>query len=142
MTRFTKLDSAGTALPNDATAWVAVLDNMTSLIWSGGNLNNERMEWTDAKAACAALTLCEQSDWRLPTVEELFSLADRSRFSPAIDTAFFPMTKSNWYWSSTPDASSPADYAWFVNFNYGDANVNNQSNAAFVRAVRAARASQ
>jgi len=42
----------------------------------------------------------------------------------------------------SPDASSPADYAWNVNFNNGNANVNNQNNTAFVRAVRAARASE
>jgi RNA-directed DNA polymerase len=34
-------------------------------------------------------------------------------------------------------ASSPADYAWNVNFNNGNANWNNQSNDGFVRAVRA-----
>src|ERR1700722_16013287 len=34
-------------------------------------------------------------------------------------------------------ASSPADYAWNVNFNNGNANWNNHNNNGFVRAVRA-----
>ncbi len=42
----------------------------------------------------------------------------------------------------SPDASSPADYAWIVNFNNGNADYNNQNNTAFVRAVRSARASE
>jgi hypothetical protein len=142
MNRFTKLDSAGSPLADDASTWVAVLDNTTSLIWTAGNVGDEHLEWSDAKAACAALTLCEQSDWRMPSVEELFALADRSCFSPAIDTAFFPLTKNDRYWSSTPDASSPAGCAWFVYFDYGSASVDFQNFTAFVRAVRSARASQ
>ena len=42
----------------------------------------------------------------------------------------------------SPLASSPADYAWNVNFNNGNADYNNRNNKAFVRAVRVARASQ
>ena len=38
--------------------------------------------------------------------------------------------------SSSPDASAPADYAWIVNFNNGNADYNNRDNTAFVRAVR------
>lgn len=37
----------------------------------------------------------------------------------------------------TPDASDPADYAWIVNFNYGNSNINNRNNHAWVRPVRA-----
>ncbi|MDR3389888.1 MAG: reverse transcriptase domain-containing protein [Rudaea sp.] len=38
--------------------------------------------------------------------------------------------------SSSPDASSPADYAWNVNFNNGNSDYNHRNNNAFVRAVR------
>jgi RNA-directed DNA polymerase len=37
--------------------------------------------------------------------------------------------------ASSPDASDP-DYAWIVNFNNGNVNLNNRNNTAFVRAVR------
>jgi RNA-directed DNA polymerase len=43
--------------------------------------------------------------------------------------------------SSSPDASDP-DYAWIVNFNNGNVNLNNRNNNAFVRAVRSVPASQ
>ncbi len=38
---------------------------------------------------------------------------------------------------ASPAANSPADYAWNVNFNNGNANWNHQDNNGFVRAVRA-----
>jgi RNA-directed DNA polymerase len=37
---------------------------------------------------------------------------------------------------ASPAANSPADYAWIVNFNNGNANWINRDNHAFVRAVR------
>ena len=43
--------------------------------------------------------------------------------------------------SSSPDASDP-DYAWVVNFNNGNVNLNNRHNNAFVRAVRSVPASE
>jgi hypothetical protein len=40
----------------------------------------------------------------------------------------------------SPDASSPSDYAWNVNFNNGNSDYNNQNNEGLVRPVRSARA--
>jgi len=37
-----------------------------------------------------------------------------------------------------PDASSPSDYAWNVNFNNGNSDYNDQNNTALVRPVRSA----
>ena len=111
---------------------VVVIDN---LMWHKAS-SPDRLNFKDAEAYCKALTTAGHTDWRLPTVEELFLLADRSRFNPAIDTAAFPTCKSDWYWSSSPFASSPADYAWIVYFNGGHAHYSNRDLTAFVRAVR------
>jgi hypothetical protein len=40
------------------------------------------------------------TDWRLPTVEELQSILDLSKNSPAIDPIFGP-TQDFYYWSNT-----------------------------------------
>lgn len=96
----------------------------------------DRLNFKDAEAYCKALTTGGHTDWRLPTIQELLSLVDYTRHDPAIDVAQFPDTKSNWYWSSSPDASAPADYAWFVYFVFGDAYCNYRDDTAFVRAVR------
>ena len=42
---------------------------------------------------------------------------------------------------ASPDASDP-DYAWIVNFNNGNVNLNHRDNNAWVRAVRVSRASE
>ena len=70
--------------------------------------------------AVNALGMCGRSDWRLATREELQSIADISEFStaPRYDIRFFPNAPTSVfasaYWTSTPDASSPA-IAWTVN---------------------------
>ena len=96
----------------------------------------DRLNFKDAESYCKALTTAGHTDWRLPTIQELLSLVDYTRFDPAIDVNLFPDTKSNNYWSSSPDASSPADYAWFVYFGSGSADDNYRDDTAFVRAVR------
>jgi hypothetical protein len=75
------------------------------------------------------------SDWRLPDIKELSGLVDRSRLDPAIDIDVFPETQADWYWSSTPYAG-PADYAWVVHFNGGNANIIYVDSALRVRLVR------
>lgn len=133
--RFTKIDAAGAKLADDATEWVAVLDNTTALVWTVKE--TKPLTWQKAQAAVAKLDVAGFTDWRLPTVEELFLLADRTKHSPAIDTAFFPDCKSEWYWTSTPAACSPGDCAWVVSFSNGVAYWGSQDSGNLVRAVRA-----
>lgn len=75
-------------------------------------------------------------DWRAPTVEELFCLADRTRSSPAIDTDAFPDTKSDWYWTSTPYKPN-SGFAWIVGFGSGYSSYVHHDGSSCVRAVRA-----
>ena len=133
--RFEKLGADG-APANDPVEIMTARDVTTGLEWTVDNIGSKGMTWDAAKKACAALTIGGHNDWRLPTVEELFALADRSRFKPAIDVDVFPTTKSDWYWSSSPVASAPEDYAWLVLFHYGDSYYHLQYYTAFVRAVR------
>ena len=135
MSRFTKINAEGAALPADATEWVANLDTTTGLMWAKDHL--PEMTWAAAQEAVAKLNVAGLGGWRLPTVEELFLLADRTRHSPAIDTDAFPDCPSDWFWTSTPAAWSPGDYAWYVSFYNGRSGWDNQSVNCFVRAVRA-----
>ena len=88
-----------------------------------------------AKAACVAARVGGHNDWRLPTIQELLTLVDYERTSPAIDPAF--ECSSEWYWSSTPYASSPSLFAWIVSFGYGGSSWYGQDGEYRVRAVRA-----
>ncbi len=135
MSRFTKIGTDGAKLADDAAKWVAVLDNTSQLIWTIEE--TKEMTWKKAHSAVKKLNTCGFSDWRLPTVEELFLLADRTKHTPAIDTAFFPNCKSDWYWTSTPAALSPDAYAWFVYFDSGGTGWFARDGSLLVRAVRA-----
>ncbi|MHB8815451.1 MAG: Lcl C-terminal domain-containing protein [Steroidobacteraceae bacterium] len=132
--RFTKIGEDGALLPADATDWVAVLDTRTNLMWDvkARPVKN----YAGALKVPGKLTVAGFKDWRLPTVEELFLLADRTRVRPAIDTDFFPDTPSDWFWTSTLWASSPSDDAWSVYFGNGSSYWGSQSYEGFVRAVR------
>jgi hypothetical protein len=119
-----------------------VTDTRTGLMWSKATLCDDEIDHAKAGDICAALALAGHTDWRLPTVEELFLLADRSKVSPAIDTDAFPDTKSDWYWSSTVHASD-SSYAWIVHFDDGLAyHCHRGNDYAFVRAVRSVPAGQ
>ena len=129
--RYIKIGDDGALLKADAEEWGAVLDTRTNLMWAVEVL--PRQTW---KQAPEKLTTAGFKDWRLPTVEELFCLADRTRVDPAIDVDFFPKTPSSWFWTSTPYASSPADCAWYVYFGSGDSSCYVRASEYYVRAVR------
>ena len=116
-------------------------DTRTGLMWMQETLPCGRVMHAEAIQMCAALDIAGHKDWRMPTIEELFGLADHSRHSPAIDTDAFPDTKNNWYWSSTVTSWDPS-FAWIVGFGGGLAYDAHRDYDAFVRAVRSARPSQ
>jgi hypothetical protein len=65
------------------------------------------------------------SDWRLPNINELYSLVDRSNSSPALPGGGYPFANvltNNWYhWSSTT-AAFYTSWAWSVDI-LGDGKV-------------------
>lgn len=60
---------------------------------------------------------CGANNWRLPTREELNSIVDYQN-SPRIDTVYFPLIQSNYYWTSVPYAYLNKQ-VWAINFQYG-----------------------
>jgi hypothetical protein len=111
-----------------------VTDTSTSLTWQKASSSGKT--WEQALAYCENLQLGGYTDWRLPTIKELQSLVNYyNRYSPAINTAYFPDTDSSFYRSSTTSASSTGD-AWGVHFGDGHGNYGDKSNSLYVRAVR------
>ena len=77
------------------------------------------------------------NDWRLPTIKELYSIANYGILDPGptINTAFFPNTQSSYYWSSTSYACDIGS-AWSVTFYYGYDEHILKFNKLYARAVR------
>ncbi|WP_345985678.1 DUF1566 domain-containing protein [Sulfurimonas sp. HSL-1656] len=83
-----------------------VTDNITGLQWqdngSGGTRN-----WRGAIDYCESLVLGSFSDWRLPNINELFSIVENTHHNPAMDPVFEMLT-GGYYWSSTSSAVLPS----------------------------------
>lgn len=70
---------------------LTVMDNVTGLTWQQG-YHKQPVSWTEAKTIPAALNAAKYggySDWRLPTIKELYSLWNSSTGWPYIDTTYF-----------------------------------------------------
>src|SRR3546814_20749117 len=69
-----------------------ITDTASGLMWSKATLCDDEVDHAKAGEICAGLDMAGHTDWRLPTIEELFLPADRTRVSPAIDHGAFPDT--------------------------------------------------
>ena len=72
------------------------------------------------------------SDWRLPRIQELLTLVDYEKHTPA---CALQDTKDTYYWSSTTDASDTS-YAWLVGFYDGSDGNDDKAYSYYVRCVR------
>jgi len=148
MKKYTKLDEEGNPLPDAATGWSMVRDNITGLTWeiktSDDSIHDKTKiyNWEDAInigiASMNTMVFGGFSDWRLPTSKELESLVDRDTYDPAINYYLFPNTVSSYYWSSTTYANN-TNKAWCVGFYDGYVSNCHKSYTRYVRAVRAVR---
>jgi Protein of unknown function (DUF1566) len=119
-----------------------ITDTKLRLMWTKATLCTKNVDQYEAEKICKDCRVGGYSDWDLPEVEPLFFLADRTRYKPAIDTAFFPDTHSDWYWTRTLAASAPSA-AWIVYFSGGGSCYGSRGgSSAFVRACRALPAGQ
>jgi hypothetical protein len=96
----------------------AVLDKETGLVWE---LLPEMVgrHWYDAQIQCNFKNVGGRMGWRLPTIQELTSLVDPTRFGPALPVGHpFSNVQSSRYWSATSMAAGTF-YAYGAHFDTG-----------------------
>ncbi len=112
-----------------------VLDTKTNLIWQDdGNAKTNSLNWSEAITYCEDLSLGGYADWHLPNFNELYYLANREKFNPAMDIGFSNVLTDR-YWTSTTFASS-SSRAWVVYFYDGYDYDDDKDNDYLVRCVR------
>ena len=125
-----------------------VTDTATGLMWMQCSLGQDpddncsgsasEYNWQEALEAAEVSTFATYTDWRLPNIKELSSLAARDRYDPVINSTAFPNTPSDWYWSASPHAGD-INKAWRVIFQNGYVNANKRYRNYHVRLVRSGR---
>ncbi len=125
---------AGARYERDAETGI-VIDSETHLQWQDDTVSTTTT-WQGAIDKCEALVLGSRDDWRLPNLNELTSLVDGSRVSPAISTVFVYTVSDN-YWSSTTYAGDTGN-AFNVYFKSGAQGYRGKGDGnGYVRCVRA-----
>lgn len=119
------LPSVSPATSNYSVTADTVMDRTTFLVWQRYD-DGVLRTWKDAKDYCDTLTWAGQTDWRLPTRIELWSILDFAKHTPAINTiAFLDASTTSYYWALTLDAQNsvinPTYKAWVVSFDDGTA---------------------
>ena len=141
---FTRLNADGsdyTGSGNYASdPWACVRDNHTGLIWEvktddggihdkdntyrwggktalsyGSGWGDYYSEWDTLLDGSNGSSFCGFADWRAPTLVELKTIVHLGVYSPAIDSNYFPNTRSSGYWSSSPFAGD-SNSAWVASF--------------------------
>ncbi len=136
---YTKLDADGSELPDSATDWVMVRDNVTGLVWevkssdSASIHANRALPWCNTNPATNGgdTGCCDgygyntedfiqdlnnagfggHNDWRLPSMADLATLMSHGQYY-AFDPAYFP-NMNNRYWSATTYSDYPSN-AWYI----------------------------
>ncbi len=112
-----------------------VKDVKTNLIWEDSLHNTEeKVTHSEAKAYCETLKIADVENWRLPTLFELLTIVDYTRYKPASIKEFKHVDDDTLYWSSTVYARSSTEF-WGINFEDGTTDNASENYDRLVRCV-------
>lgn len=95
-----------------------VFDRATGLMWprdwwGAGANNGFQQNWANAVIWAAALNFAGYTDWRLPNIHELYSIADKELNAPVWYAEFQNRPAADATWSSSSRSGFPVN-AWAV----------------------------
>lgn len=97
-----------------------VQDNLTGLMWARDVNASGEITWQQGLDYVAQINTDEfagYTDWRMPNIHELESLANYRNFSVLVLSNAFPDIETTYYWSSTSEEDYPSD-AYTVEFGF------------------------
>ncbi|MDD2734423.1 MAG: DUF1566 domain-containing protein [Desulfuromonadaceae bacterium] len=109
-----------------------VRDLSTGLLWARDAAIGGRMDWDAAMAKAKQFNFAGFSDWRLPTKNELRSLASYGGKTPAVNlnNDAFTNVQTGCYWSSDSNDANTL-FAWAVNMTDGKIVNDNKTNSKY-----------
>jgi hypothetical protein len=163
---YTKLGSNGAELPDSATVWAMIKDNVTGLIWENKQSRNGVKDYanphdadntytwydptdphpgtpgdgTDTKDFLDALNNAHfggYSDWRLPTIKDLTYIVNCSTSNIGLSiNTSYFSNTQSAYYWSSTTFASDTSSAWGVDFYFGYDYIGYKYYSLYVRAVR------
>lgn len=126
-----------------------LIDKKTQLMWqkcfagASGELcvtgAPQQMTWAVAFQYIQDLNqnggIAGYSDWRLPNIRELQTIAELQCVEPSLNPSLFPNAPSGRTWSSSP-YEFYKHYSWFVDFKYFEVTYQERYNPYYVLLVR------
>jgi len=115
-----------------------VHDTSHCLIWQDDNRTKViKKNWKDAIEFCENLELGGYDDWRLPNINEIFTISDKSKIDPAIQSEFNNVNTKNHYWTSTSwNGNHTSPIAWTFDFSDSNDEDDDKNKELLIRCVR------
>lgn len=110
-----------------------VKDNAVGLEWKDNSYIAHK-KYSDAVTYCANVSWSGHTDWRLPTIDELYTITDRGAHDPAIFNTF-DNTNSAMYWAINDDYADNSK-AYVLNFSDGTDFTVDKNIQKYARCVR------
>ncbi len=137
--KYTKIDASGNPLADTASDWRCIRNNFTGQLWevktSSNYQNTYNLSEAEEYAGQAADDgLCGSTDWRVPTIQELLTISDKTQSTQALNPDYFPFAGSGYYFSKTQHNQN-SDNMWVFAATTGETSDLFKENTALVRLV-------
>ncbi len=122
-------------LSSSVWATQTIYDKTTSLLWQDTK-DNKKLSLTFSKAQdyCSKLVIGKNSNFRIPTMNELQTIIDYKNYDPAIVKGF-EYVSNEAYWTTTPFVDDDK-VVWLIHFKKGERYVKDMHYDRYIRCVQ------